>query len=595
MEQDADDYKLSVLPTSSSQQAVIVVQFQKEEQRNAILGKGKKLKLDGRNCNISNSTSRIYINEDLSREVRDVFKYARELKKEGFKNAALLKIRNEKKAYLEQLTSSREKMILRSYGLDSDILTLTLEISQLYLILLMTRINDCTVLKVWPTKKRGEIYQALLEVDCATYPDLLGQGSVLVNVDNCVVYDALGLKICFKCCGLNHSAKDCKKSEQICIKCAGNHKVSECNSAQFKCKSRYTHISNIDEACDQFYRILYSAINRSVPRTLPRNNRYPPWFSASIIFKIKKKRNLWKKFKRTDHISFLSLNIRSIFSRFNDFKTYINNSDIDKITLTETWLNNHYKSDTVTIDKYNLLSADRNSRGGGVAIYIKKMINCRIIFSNISDCLEQLWIHMTNRAVYRPPSANVSICLSGLEDSIVKLLPTSDILIITGDLNINMLVSDRKTQLLYSFMECFLLVQLVDTPTRITSMSQTLIDVVMATTNAGITIAGTFDINGISDHLAVLFKICVPKIRTNIRFKTYRDYQHFDNVLFMEDLQRVNWDSIFLLDNGNDMLSFFNLNVVSVFDRHAPLRRVRLTKPPAPWLTQHAANDCRKG
>nr|CAH7763364.1 unnamed protein product [Callosobruchus chinensis] len=85
MEQDADDYKLSVLPTSSSQKAVIVVQFQKEEQRKAILDKGKKLKLDGQNCNISNSTSRIYINEDLSREVRDVFKYARELKKEGFK------------------------------------------------------------------------------------------------------------------------------------------------------------------------------------------------------------------------------------------------------------------------------------------------------------------------------------------------------------------------------------------------------------------------------------------------------------------------------------------------------------------------------
>nr|CAH7759763.1 unnamed protein product [Callosobruchus chinensis] len=85
MEQDADNYKLSVLPTSSSQKAVIVVQFQKQEQRNAILEKGNKLMLDGQNCNISNSTSRIYINEDLPREVRAVFKYARELKKEGFK------------------------------------------------------------------------------------------------------------------------------------------------------------------------------------------------------------------------------------------------------------------------------------------------------------------------------------------------------------------------------------------------------------------------------------------------------------------------------------------------------------------------------
>nr|CAI5830550.1 unnamed protein product [Callosobruchus analis]CAI5850631.1 unnamed protein product [Callosobruchus analis] len=85
MEQDGDDYKLSVLPAVSSHKAIIVVKFQTEERRNAVLEKGKKLKLDGQNCNISNSNSRIYINEDLPRGVRDVFRSARELKKEGFK------------------------------------------------------------------------------------------------------------------------------------------------------------------------------------------------------------------------------------------------------------------------------------------------------------------------------------------------------------------------------------------------------------------------------------------------------------------------------------------------------------------------------
>ncbi|VEN56997.1 unnamed protein product, partial [Callosobruchus maculatus] len=56
-------------------------------------------------------------------------------------------------------------------------------------------------------------------------------------------------------------------------------------------------LSNINEACDQFYEILYSAIDRSVPRTLPRNNCYPPWFNASIISKIKQKSDYGKNLR----------------------------------------------------------------------------------------------------------------------------------------------------------------------------------------------------------------------------------------------------------------------------------------------------------
>nr|CAI5831224.1 unnamed protein product [Callosobruchus analis] len=267
-----------------------------------------------------------------------------------------------------------------------------------------------------------------------------------------------------------------------------------------------------------------------------------------------------------NHISFLSLNIRSIFTGFNYFKTYIDSSDIDVITLTETWLNHQISSETVTLDKYKFLRADRGSRGGGVGVYIKKIINCRMILSNISDYLEQLWINVklydksyVIGVVYRPPSANISNCLTELEDTIVKLLPTSDNLLITGDLNINILVPDRKTRLLYSFMESFNLVQLVDTPTRITSTSQTLIDVVMATINEGITVTGTIDINGISDHLAVLFKLCVPKLKTHVRFKIYRDYQYFDHALFIESLHRLRKDNEKLLKCLVKLISYLGL------------------------------------
>nr|CAI5844870.1 unnamed protein product [Callosobruchus analis] len=75
---------------------------------------------------------------------------------------------------------------------------------------------------------------------------------------------------------------------------------------------------------------------------------------------------------------------------FNDFKFYIDSSDIDIITLTETWLNHQIGSETVTLNKYKFLRADRGSRGGGLGVCIKKIINCRMILSNVRDYLEQL-------------------------------------------------------------------------------------------------------------------------------------------------------------------------------------------------------------
>ncbi|CAH2015914.1 unnamed protein product [Acanthoscelides obtectus] len=36
--------------------------------------------------------------------------------------------------------------------------------------------SECSVLKVWPTKKSATVYQAILDVDCTTYANVLNQG-----------------------------------------------------------------------------------------------------------------------------------------------------------------------------------------------------------------------------------------------------------------------------------------------------------------------------------------------------------------------------------------------------------------------------------
>ena len=56
-------------------------------------------------------------------------------------------------------------------------------------------------------------------------------------------------------------------------------------------------LSNVNEACDYFYNILYSLFDVYVPKTLVRKLRYTMWFSKDIIEMIRLKNNNFKSYK----------------------------------------------------------------------------------------------------------------------------------------------------------------------------------------------------------------------------------------------------------------------------------------------------------
>nr|CAH7757384.1 unnamed protein product [Callosobruchus chinensis] len=59
------------------------------------------------------------------------------------------------------------------------------------------------------------------------------------------------------------------------------------------------------------------------------------------------------------------------------------------------------------------------------------------------------------------------------------------------------------------------------------------------------------------------------------RIATFRDFKNFDQERFTADLFSINWiDAKFISDN-----------IIALFDHHAPLKTIRVTKPRAPWLT----------
>nr|CAI5827095.1 unnamed protein product [Callosobruchus analis] len=45
------------------------------------------------------------------------------------------------------------------------------------------------------------------------------------------------------------------------------------------------------------------------------------------------------------------------------------------------------------------------------------------------------------------------------------------------------------------------------------------------------------------------------------------------------------WDDILYLNNIDEKLTLLNRLIVQLFDKHAPVRTARITKPYAPWIT----------
>lgn len=91
----------------------------------------------------------------------------------------------------------------------------------------------------------------------------------------------------------------------------------------------------------------------------------------------------------------------------------------------------------------------------------------------------------------------------------------------------------------------------------------------------------------ISDHALISCKINIEKDKTKAKMITYRDYTNFKYNDFLNNLNSINWDIIFEIPDINDMLEFWNHNLNNLFNLHAPYKKVRVTKPAAPWLTDN--------
>ncbi|XP_062573471.1 uncharacterized protein LOC134235355, partial [Saccostrea cucullata] len=294
-------------------------------------------------------------------------------------------------------------------------------------------------------------------------------------------------------------------------------------------------------------------------------------------------------------VTFGHLNVFGLRNKLDQIKILLRNGKFDIFAITESKLDGNILDAEVQIKGYNLVRRDRNRHGGGVLVYAKEKWTISNV--QIRDNMEMLSLDIkqynspkiTIAVVYRPPDAKAK-WVSTFENVVDEIMTDSSEVVILGDFNID----ELKNTSFKSQMEINGLHQVINTPTRVTSHSETLIDHIYVSDKFLYLNSGIIPI-GISDHHLV-YTIRNKTIKENKQhvYIKYRDMKHADEYAFLSDLASTDWNIIRNLENVNDMWALFKDTFFKVIDKHFPMRERRIRADSEKWINDNILSEMRQ-
>jgi exonuclease III len=129
----------------------------------------------------------------------------------------------------------------------------------------------------------------------------------------------------------------------------------------------------------------------------------------------------------------------------------------------------------------------------------------KLVFLSIKVCII---------AVYRSSNGNFQYFIKGLDNIIKKIYKPGVQLIICGDININYLIESKEKQELNKIRNSYILLSVINFPTRVKNNSRSAIDnIFLDTTQFGRYITCSMVI-GLSDHDAQMLELYVANLNS---------------------------------------------------------------------------------
>ena len=298
------------------------------------------------------------------------------------------------------------------------------------------------------------------------------------------------------------------------------------------------------------------------------------------------------------------LNINSLWGHIDQLRLFLDSTaeSIDILAINETKLDSTVSDKKIELPGFEVVRRDRVLGGGGVCIYLRTNINFRRRPDLCPDELECLTVEIIKphskgflvSTWYRPESP---VALFNVFENMIGQIDSEGLeLYLLGDLNCEMRphIIDHNRKHIVNVMDIYGLHQLINEPTRITATSESLIDLCLTNCSEKITHSGVLHL-GISDHSLVFMtrksKMERSRVHKAIQFRSLKNFCKAD---FLADLAEIDWKAITgPADDPNKSWQNWKSCLMSVIDKHAPIRHKRIRGKKCPWISHEVLQKMR--
>lgn len=288
------------------------------------------------------------------------------------------------------------------------------------------------------------------------------------------------------------------------------------------------------------------------------------------------------------------INAQSIPSHYNDLLEAFCGTNVHAILISESWFKPHLLSTSYSLPGFILIRNDRvDKRGGGVAIYLRSDLPYTVVkqSSHNSYTAEYLFLEVRVKGVktilgvvYCPPSVDY---FSDLESALESLGSEYVHHIIMGDFNTDLLTpTSPRTLKLQNIIKSMGLHILPLHATHHNPNVDTWLDLMLISSLSLIATHGQCSAPGFSRHDAIFVSYILKPPKAKPKILHLRSFARIDVDQLREDASTIDWRSLLAATSMDEKVRLFNMKVINLFNIHAPIKKIKLKRSPAPWMTE---------
>ena len=278
------------------------------------------------------------------------------------------------------------------------------------------------------------------------------------------------------------------------------------------------------------------------------------------------------RINNSSRIIFGQININSVRNNFEQL-IYIVNNEIDILMVSETKLDDTFPTAQFLMQGFSTpFRNDRTSKGGGILLYVREDIPCKIIKTETDAYYEGFFIEINLRkkkwllsCSYNSHKNNIGTHLQIIAKTLDKLIASYDNIILLGDFNV-----EPEEAKMSEFLNMYSLKNLVSQKTCFKNPENpSCINLILTNCSRSFQNTGVFE-TGLSNFHKLTFTVlkqCYPKQKPKVVF--YRKYKNFCNYLFRSELE----NELSNYDINNMEYNTFLRTFLKILDKYAPMKK----------------------